>query len=198
MDQLNTHNSHRHCWKWYLVEKKFSLAKKVLFVVVLMAGIIVTASAQTKDSIVNDSTAIKKFKPAPEALKNIVEQLMNSKKKTKSDAEIEMEINELIVDETKTKAGRDFYEKFITDWSTPNKERSYTITITEKPYRASTTQLQITINDTKVFESMLQSRSAVIEALCQQAMGRCAQFIANYDAIMKMLGNEDQIGNGIF
>ncbi len=69
-----------------------------------------------------------KVKAAPESLKKLFNQVVNQSKKSK---EPEIEIDGLLVDDTKTKTGKDFYDLFFTNWVAPAGARNYTITIAE-------------------------------------------------------------------
>jgi len=70
--------------------------------------------------------------------------------------DVDLEIDGLLIDETKTKSGRDFYEYFYKDWTAPVGVKNYTIYIIEKPYRLNNTIIEIKINETLVFQQFLQ------------------------------------------
>ncbi len=65
---------------------------------------------------------------------------------TKDAVDVNLEIDGLLIDETKTKSGRDFYEYFYKDWTAPIGAKNYTIYITEKPYRLNNTIIEIKIS----------------------------------------------------
>jgi len=141
--------------------------------------------------------AAKQIKEAPEDLKKLIEEITAEKaKKVSRDAEIE--IDGLLVDETKTKSGRDFYEYFYQDWEAPKNAKNYSIFITEKPYRLTTTQIEIKINETLVFQSFLQPRGDIIEMLADQAVVQTKMYLQNYEAIIKQMEGTDRSGSGIF
>jgi len=110
-----------------------------------------------------------------------------------------LEIDGLIVDETKTKGGRDFYEYFYNNWEEPTGASEYSITIKEMPFRMSTTQIQVLVNNEHVvFQSPLQQRYDIVIEMSKAALGRLKQFLVNYDRIVNELGGDDQQGSGIF
>lgn len=147
----------------------------------------------------NDTTIIKnkQMKQAPEELQKLLNDIQQEEtQKVSRDAEIE--IDGLLIDETKTKNGRDFYDYFFRDWVPPQNAKNYSIFITEKPYRLTTTMIEIRINETLVFQSFLQPRSDIVEMLAQQAVARTALYLQNYEEIVKQLEGADQSGSGIF
>ena len=108
------------------------------------------------------------------------------------------EINGLVVDETITKIGRDFYEVFYSKWEAPPSELSYTIFIKELPLVGQGSQVIIYMDDTELFTQPIQPRYDVIEAVAEYAVSLVTNYVNNYESISQQLGNEDQRGNGIF
>lgn len=118
----------------------------------------------------------------------------NIKKKTFRDIEIEG----LIVDQTQTKIGHDFYDLFYSNWQPPENFGDYTIVIEEKPLPQLGTQVTIKINDNEIFQQILQPRYDVIEAMAQYGVELSFNYIQNYEAIQKQLAGDDLQGSGIF
>ena len=108
------------------------------------------------------------------------------------------EINGLVIDETVTKAGRDFYEIFYSQWDAPPSEMSYTIFIKELPLLGRGSQVTIYMDETELFTQPLQPRYDVIEAVAEYAVSLVTNYVNNYESISQQLGNEDQQGSGIF
>jgi len=133
----------------------------------------------------------------PQNLKNILESIMTESDE-KSEQEIGLEIDGLVVDQTRTKAGQDFYDHFYRNWEAPPEASNYTITIREMPFRIRMTQVIIKINDNEVFRQVLQPRNDYIVMLADYAIARCQQFLLNYEEILRQLGGDDQSGTGIF
>jgi len=136
-----------------------------------------------------------KLKPIPLEIKKIMEQII--KKPGKSN-EVELEIDGLLVDDTKTKAGKDFYDLFYSGWEVPVSAKNYSITISEKPYRLTTTLIVISINNDIVYQDVLQPRQDMIEAQSQDAISTTQNYLANYEEITKQLNGDDMNGNGIY
>lgn len=143
---------------------------------------------------VNQKDSIK-TKPAPQSLKNLLEQVV---KKPEKSNDVEIEIDGLLVDDTKTKMGKDFYDLFYGSWQAPPGAKNYTITVSEKPFRLTSTQIVVSINDNSVYQAILQPRQDIVEALAMDAIANTQSYLANYEEIMKQLNGDDMTGSGIF
>ena len=86
------------------------------------------------------------------------------------DAQIQrLEIDGLVVDETLTKLGRDFYDVFFRIWQAPTGAINFTITIQEQPAPGTGTIVSVRVNDEIAFQARLQPQLDYIEAAAQQA-----------------------------
>ena len=139
-----------------------------------------------------DSTVVR---TAPKALQELLDNLTTE---NNYNNDVEIEIDGLLVDDTKTKIGRDFYDMFYSNWEAPANAKNYTITVKEKPFRMTSTLIEISINDNLVYQSVLQPRQNIVENLSQQAIAQTYNYLLNYEEIMKQLNGEDQAGTGIF
>lgn len=140
----------------------------------------------------NNLVKIKSLSPG---LKKIINQVVNPKKQTN---ETNLEIDGLIVDDTKTKSGKDFYDVFYTNWNPPANAKNFTITISEKPYRLNYTMVVVTINENIVYQSVLQPRQDIVENQSYEAISVCQDYLENYEEIMNMINGEDLTGSGIY
>ncbi|MCL3780787.1 hypothetical protein EMN47_10375 [Prolixibacteraceae bacterium JC049] len=136
----------------------------------------------------------------PKALKSFIEKLEQIKKMDHKQInhELDVEIDGLLVDETKTKSGRDFYELFYNNWTAPENAKNYSITIKELPFRLRTTQIKIFINENLVYFTILQPRYELVEAYSKDAVKKVKRYLINYDQIQQLMSGEDQAGNGIY
>ena len=114
--------------------------------------------------------------------------------------ELDLEIDGLVVDQTLTKSGRDFYELFYNQWQPPNGARNFTLLIQEQPSRGPGmgTQINIIINDYNVVSIPLQPRYAIIEKYAGRAVGIAVNYLVNYQQIQRDLEGPDKMGNGIY
>lgn len=107
-------------------------------------------------------------------------------------------INGLIVDETVTKVGRDFYELFYSQWQAPSSKQSYLIFVREQPQPGMGSRVSVFLNDTELFAQPLQPRYELIEAYAEYAVRLVRQYMADYQRMVRELDNDDQQGSGIY
>jgi len=161
----------------------------VLFASVILSAFLINPSTVPGDSLKN--------KPVPAELMKIVEQVTKQPVKSNSD-EIELEIDGLLVDDTKTKIGKDFYDLFYSSWEAPSEAKNYTITVSEKPFRLSNTIIAVSINENLVYQAILQPRQDILEAMTSEAISMTQEYLVNYQEIMKQLNGDDMSGSGIY
>lgn len=125
----------------------------------------------------------------------LVKELLNDKGTVD---ELELEIDGLLIDETRTKAGHDFYDLLFSAWEAPEEARNYLIRIVEKPYRVNLTMLEVWINEEMVVNTRLQPRRDLIEELAEGVNKTLTEYLANYSMILLQLETEDQSGTGIY
>jgi hypothetical protein len=102
---------------------------------------------------------------ALEEFRNAFQKLVDAEKAAKKkDLEpFRMEVDGMVLDETISKIGRDFYNVFYQYWSGPKNAYNYTITIAEKPAPSLGTIVTVKVNDTFTYQSRLQPRYELIE-----------------------------------
>ncbi len=145
-------------------------------------------------SAVNQTDSLKS-KPLPASLKKIIQQVILQPINSN---DVEIEIDGLLVDDTKTKSGKDFYDLFYSDWNAPVGSKNFTITVSEKPFRLTSTMIQVSINDNIVYQGILQPRQDILEALTEEAIATTQNYLANYEEITRQLNGEDLAGSGIY
>jgi curli production assembly/transport component CsgE len=69
----------------------------------------------------------------------------------------------LVVDETRTTIGRDFYDVFYEAWQPPEGSVNYTVVVEEQPVPSLGTRLIVRINDQVAFDTRLQPRYEMIQ-----------------------------------
>lgn len=136
-----------------------------------------------------------KTKPVPPSLKNLFDQIVKHSDKSN---DVEIEIDGLLVDDTKTKMGKDFYDLFYGNWEAPEGSKNFTIIVSEKPFRLTSTLIVVSINENPVYQSILQPRQDIVEAISYEAISTTQSYLANYEEIMKQLNGEDMAGSGIY
>ena len=111
---------------------------------------------------------------------------------------LDLEIGEMIFDETITKVGRDFYEIFFNNWSNPTTITDFSITIKEMPMPGVGTQITVLIDDYEILKQFIRPNQEMIEMLSEYTVGLASQFLLNYQEIQAQLQSDDQSGTGIF
>ncbi|SDX33088.1 CsgE family curli-type amyloid fiber assembly protein [Hymenobacter psychrophilus] len=101
------------------------------------------------------------------------------------------EIDGLVVDQTISKLGRDFYSLFFNTFEAPAGSGDYVVTITEKPARGTSILVTVAVNNTDLLEMPLQPNQDYIEAAANEAIGAVTQHLIENN----ILGNELEQGN---
>lgn len=112
--------------------------------------------------------------------------------------ESNLEINGLIIDETMTKLGRDFYELFYSKWQAPPSSQDYTLYIKEQLQPGRATRITVMLNENVLMNQMLQPRREVLLALASKAVQIVQYQLFNYEKMIQALESEDQYGTGIY
>ena len=109
-----------------------------------------------------------------------------------------LEINGLIIDETRSKAARDFYGYFYAKWQAPESNEQYAITIREFPSRGRIARVSVDVNGTPVYQPVLQPRRDVLQAAAEQALAVVSNYLQQQKQLKVQLESEDHTGNGLF
>ncbi|WP_162054345.1 CsgE family curli-type amyloid fiber assembly protein [Pontibacter pamirensis] len=123
------------------------------------------------------------------------EQLHQYEQNIRSSADLE--IDGLIVDNTITKAGRDFYEVFQRQWEAPPMARNFTIEIEELPARGNITVVSLSVNEDRLFEQPLQPRYDIIEEVATYMVGVVYEYLVK-DQLNKQLEAEGKKEREVF
>jgi curli production assembly/transport component CsgE len=76
----------------------------------------------------------------------------------------------LVVDQTITKIGHDFYDQFYSLWEAPSGINDFTILIGEKPSRGNNAIITLTVNNEDLLEFPLQGKEELVTEAAQQAV----------------------------
>lgn len=66
------------------------------------------------------------------------------------------DLDGMVLDETRSKTGRDFYNSFFSSWTKPKDVKNYTIRISEKPGPGLVSVVFVEVNHENIFEVRLQ------------------------------------------
>ncbi|MEL6923242.1 MAG: CsgE family curli-type amyloid fiber assembly protein [Bacteroidota bacterium] len=112
--------------------------------------------------------------------------------------EPEAEIGGLVIDLTRSKQGRDFFELFYQQWSGLSITADGNITIEELPARGLISRISVSINEQLVFQRFLTPRANIVEENARFAVEVVSQHFQNNESLNRQLQNEDQQGTGIY
>ena len=94
-----------------------------------------------------------------------------------------LESQGLVLDQALTKLGHDFYDQFYSSFEEPVGASSYTIVIAEKPGRANSNLMVLTVNEADLLELPLPTRAdqmqEVVAAAVQTAQGYLLEELSN-------------------
>ena len=101
----------------------------------------------------------------------------------------------LVLDQTITKIGHDFYDQFYSRWEAPADVLEYTVTVGEKPSRGNNAVIVVTVNGEELLEFPLQGKSDIVEDAAQQAIGLAASYLQQAYEVSKQLekGNKQPL-----
>lgn len=101
----------------------------------------------------------------------------------------------LVLDQTITKIGHDFYDQFYSRWEAPVEVQEYTVAVGEKPTRGNNAVITVTVNGEDLLEFPLQGKPDIVEDAAQQAIGVAAAFLQQAYELSKQLehGNKQPL-----
>lgn len=98
-----------------------------------------------------------------------------------SERQIMMEIDGMVLDETRSKVGRDFYDVFYSNWQQPPDTHNFSIRISEQPSPSLGTIIYVEVNDTETFRMRLQPRYDFIRQAGHYAVRQTYSYLQNND-----------------
>ena len=167
------------------------LATGLLLALLALTGCLVVAVSQSlplrTDSLVRQNDLLQR------AVRAIKEQSEANELRDPT-----MEIDGLIISETLTKIGVDFYELFYQRWSSPPAASGYEVRIEELPAPGFGTLVVVKVNETTVFQRVLQPRYDQLEASADLAVSLTQRHVNDQQRLTQQLYEEDQQGTGIY
>lgn len=76
---------------------------------------------------------------------------------------------DLVINETRTPTGQDFFDEFYAAWEAPDEVPTYTIRIQEEPVQGLYTRVVLTLDGEQLFQLPLQPRHEYIRSVARQA-----------------------------
>jgi curli production assembly/transport component CsgE len=112
-------------------------------------------------------------------------------------AQSEVEIEGLIIDQTRSKMGHDFYQEFVTSWEDPPGVRAYNIVIGEQNDPRLGNWVVLEIGDS-VYRALLKPRAEDIAQAASEAIAATRDYLLNLAENEKSLEEKDMKGKGIY
>ena len=93
----------------------------------------------------------------------------------------------LVMDQTISKLGRDFYDLFYGSFEAPGGLEDFTIVVVERQARANNAVVALIVNDTELFEMPLIPRTDMMEESARAAVGAVGDFLLQAQSISRQL-----------
>lgn len=110
----------------------------------------------------------------------------------------ELEIDGLIIDQTQTRIGQEFYQNFVTFWEAPSGIKDYNILVTEMASPFWGSLIGIEVNDVVVYRGLLRPRSEEIEEAAKKEVESIKEYLYSLEEYKKEASGKDMTGNGIY
>ncbi|PAU95296.1 hypothetical protein CK503_03625 [Aliifodinibius salipaludis] len=127
-----------------------------------------------------DDKKLKKFR---ETFNQLVEKKKKRKEGSGVDSYEGLGFGGMVLDETRSKMGRDFYAIFYKHWEDPKDISNFTITVSEQPTPSRGTMIQIEIDNQLVFRNRLEPRYYKTEKAAKRAVSLCKKRLVQQASI---------------
>ena len=109
-----------------------------------------------------------------------------------------IEVTGLIIDETISKLGKDFYDLVYNKWDNNTLQGNLSIFINEKPQPSFGSQISISIDDNLIFQQNIRPNEEALEELSDYVVAVFTEYFQNYEEIQKDLAGNELKGTGIY
>jgi len=114
----------------------------------------------------------------------------------------EVEVDGLIIDQTQTRIGQEFYQSFVTFWEAPSGIEDYNIVVTEmaNPTWGSWIWIEVGgfVSKEIVYREMLKPRSEEIEEAAKKGTESIKEYLYRLKEYGKEVAEKDMAGTGIY
>jgi curli production assembly/transport component CsgE len=99
------------------------------------------------------------------------------------------EIDGLLINKTRTKHGKDFYDLFFQQWEIPPGVHGIMMTIEEKPGRGRGSMIVFNINNRQILTKWIQPQRSLLEQTASHSVAQLSYYLSNnFDMKSEMLG----------
>ena len=114
----------------------------------------------------------------------------------------EVEVDGLIIDQTQTRIGQEFYQSFVTFWEAPSGIEDYNIVVTEmaNPTWGSWIWIEVGgfVSKEIVYREMLKPRSEEIEEAAKKGTESIKKYLYHLKEYGEEVSEKDMKGTGIY
>ncbi|MHC5202387.1 CsgE family curli-type amyloid fiber assembly protein [Myroides sp. LJL119] len=128
-----------------------------------------------QDLIAMDRVVINDNKTQADIQNDFIDELVEQQQ---SSDYVILKLQNIVIDQTKTKAGRDFYQLFYSQFLANNIKTNSVIKITEAMSMGSSTIVRLYVENNLVFEFFVKSQYDFIKQMSQAALARVQRYIA--------------------
>lgn len=109
------------------------------------------------------------------------------------------EIDGLVIDQTVSKVGHDFYDVFLANWEPPEGLSDFTVVLREKPGRSNSILVSVEVNENELLELPLQPKYEAIEEAAFYSLAVATEFLINSRNVSNQLEKTaDDPGTEVF
>jgi len=109
--------------------------------------------------------------------RRLMQKVTSSSDADDTDAEAGVSIGGLVINDTRTTIGRDFYNAFYSRWSTPEGAENVIVRVREQPRPNLGTRILVEVEDERVFQATLQPRLQQIKKAARIARARANRYL---------------------
>jgi len=114
----------------------------------------------------------------------------------------EVEVDGLIIDQTQTRIGQEFYQNFVTFWESPIGIENYNILVTEMASPTWGSWIWIEVGDLIskeiVYQEILKPRAEEIEDAAKKGVEVVKEYLYRLKEYGKDVSEKDMAGTGIY
>lgn len=121
-------------------------------------------------SNLNYEQKLESFREAFNALVESDSDSVEEEKLREAERELFLELDGMVIDDTRSKIGRDFYDVFFQRWTPPENIYNYTIRISEQPSPSLGSLITVHLNDIETFRYRLPPRYETIQQAAAYAV----------------------------
>ena len=124
---------------------------------------------------------------APKQLEEALRLLLRADSAGRASHRTGSESQGLVMDQTISKLGRDFYDLFYGSFEAPGGLEDFTIILVERQARANNAVVALIVNDTELFEMPLTPRADQMAESAMAAVGAAVDFLLQAQSISRQL-----------